>query len=93
MIGNSGFLLFFLSIFSFPLDFRDDPHRLCACNSIFPTKCYVSMKSFSESRVSLDIRPMTVRLKLTFSYVTCEETIIGFIGFVRPRVPLPGLFD
>jgi hypothetical protein len=57
-------------------------------NFIPAAKSYVSMKSLSESRVSLDIRLINARLL----YVSREETIIRLVGFVQPRISVPGLF-
>jgi hypothetical protein len=49
------------------------------------------MKSFSESRGSLDIPLITARLKLnSILYVTREEKINRLGGFVQPRISSPG---
>jgi hypothetical protein len=54
-------------------------------------KSYISMKSLSESLVSLDIPPTNAKLKLNFiHYVTRQENGIGLVGFAQPRISLSG---
>jgi len=56
-------------------------------------QCYVSVKTCSDRRASLDLVPPDANLQLTsIVYVTREQTIIHLAGSVQSRTSVPGLF-
>src|SRR6266508_2139096 len=62
---------------------RTDYRNSCVGNLIVAGRRYVSVKSCSERRASLDLVPLDANLQLTsIVYVTREEKIIRLVGFV-----------